>query len=91
MALARVVAAVDATVVVVAILAIHVVTVEFDTAAAGADIQAVVLPPVVLLVVPIQADLAPIGGDLDVVVVLGRRRSKGDAVDNEQREQQTKE
>lgn len=72
MALTRVVATVNAAVVMVAVFSIHVVAVELDAAGPGADIQAVVLPPLVLLVVPIQAYPALVGGDPDVVIVFGR-------------------
>ena len=86
--LSRVVAAVNAAVVVIPVLAIHLVAVEFDAAIANIDIQAVVLPPVVLFVIPVEIDLDVIAGDVDAVGSLGGGRSKSRALHYEQGEQQ---
>lgn len=76
MALTRIIAAVNAAVVVIPVLAIHLVTVEFDPAVANAKIQAVVLPPVVLFVIPVEIDLDAITGDLDAIATLAGGAAK---------------
>ena len=70
----RIVATVDAAVVVIAILAIHLVAVELDPAVAYAEIQAVVLPPVELLLISVDVQLDVVGGELDAIVIVGGLR-----------------